>query len=92
MPPADAGACPRCDHDAVSTVATSPVAGVWDVLRCGRCFYMWRTTEPDRRTRRAAYPAQFRLTRADIDNATEVPPVPPARRRAVTQADPVNVW
>jgi hypothetical protein len=71
--------CPRCDHDALSRVATAPVEGAWDVLRCDLCFYMWRTTEPERRTRRASYPPAFRLTREDIDNAIEVPPVPPRR-------------
>lgn len=69
--------CPRCAHDGIETVTTSPVPGVWEVLQCGRCLYMWRTTEPDRRTRREAYPAAFRLTQADIDAAPEVPAVPP---------------
>ncbi len=58
-------------------MTTSPVPGVWDVLQCTRCLYMWRTTEPDRRTRREAYPVEFRLTQADIDAAPEVPVVPP---------------
>ncbi|MEV6171903.1 non-oxidative hydroxyarylic acid decarboxylases subunit D [Streptomyces sp. NPDC051954] len=69
--------CPRCGDDAVDTVTTSPVPGAWDVLQCLNCLYMWRTTEPDRRSRREAYPPAFRLTRADIDNAPEVPVVPP---------------
>lgn len=69
--------CPRCAHDDVGTVTTSPVPGVWKVLQCARCLYMWRTTEPARRTRREAYPAEFRLTQADIDAAPEVPTVPP---------------
>lgn len=69
--------CPRCAHDDVAVVTTSPVPGVWEVLQCARCLYMWRTTEPERRTRREAYPAEFRLTQADIDAAPEVPPVPP---------------
>jgi len=69
--------CPRCAHDTVDTVTTSPVPGVWDVLQCVRCLYMWRTTEPDRRTRREAYPVEFRMTQADIEAAPEVPVVPP---------------
>jgi hypothetical protein len=69
--------CARCSHDTVDTVTTSPVPGVWDVLQCVRCLYMWRTTEPDRRTRREAYPVEFRMTQADIDAAPEVPVVPP---------------
>ena len=69
--------CPRCAHATVDTVTTSPVPGVWDVLQCARCLYMWRTTEPDRRTRREAYPVEFRMTQADIEAAPEVPVVPP---------------
>ncbi|MFH8569443.1 non-oxidative hydroxyarylic acid decarboxylases subunit D [Streptomyces sp. NPDC017993] len=37
---------------------------------------MWRTIEPARRTRRASYPAEFRMTQADIDGAPEVPAIP----------------
>ncbi|MFE5402915.1 non-oxidative hydroxyarylic acid decarboxylases subunit D [Streptomyces sp. NPDC056580] len=71
--------CPRCAFEAVTRLATSPVPGVWDVLQCGRCLYTWRTIEPARRTRRDAYPEAFRLTEDDIDNAIEVPAVPPLR-------------
>ncbi|GAA0358742.1 hypothetical protein NE235_17615 [Actinoallomurus spadix] len=71
--------CPRCAYETVDHVATSPVPGVWDVLQCGRCLYMWRTTEPERRTRRDAYPEAFRLTPEDIAAAQEVPAIPPLR-------------
>ncbi|MEV6568585.1 non-oxidative hydroxyarylic acid decarboxylases subunit D [Streptomyces kronopolitis] len=73
--------CPRCACDAIATVATSPVPGVWDVLRCERCCYLWRSTEPARRTRREAYPVEFRMSGADLDNAPEVPAVPPLEAR-----------
>lgn len=69
--------CPRCEYEAVKQLAVSPVPGVWEVLQCARCLYTWRTTEPARRTQRAAYPEAFRMTQADIDQAPEVPPVPP---------------
>ncbi|GAA3853428.1 non-oxidative hydroxyarylic acid decarboxylases subunit D [Streptomyces sp. NPDC003631] len=69
--------CPRCAHETVETVFTSPVPGVWDVLQCRQCLYMWRTTEPARRTRRDLYPEKFRMTPEDIEAAIEVPLVPP---------------
>lgn len=50
---------------------------MWDVVQCGRCLYTWRTIEPARRTRRDAYPDSFKLTAQDIENAIEVPAVPP---------------
>ncbi|MFJ9123742.1 MULTISPECIES: non-oxidative hydroxyarylic acid decarboxylases subunit D [unclassified Streptomyces] len=75
----DGAECPRCPADTITRLATSPVPGVWDVLQCTRCLYTWRTSEPDRRTRRDAYPEAFKLTDADIENAIEVPAVPPLR-------------
>jgi hypothetical protein len=71
--------CARCAFETVDTLATSPVPGVWDVLQCRRCLYTWRTIEPARRTSRDAYPERFRMTEADIENAIEVPAVPPLR-------------
>ncbi|MEU5088975.1 non-oxidative hydroxyarylic acid decarboxylases subunit D [Streptomyces sp. NPDC021356] len=71
--------CPRCAFGTIETLHSSPVPGVWDVLQCRRCLYTWRTTEPARRTRREAYPEQFRLTPEDIEAASEVPTVPPLR-------------
>lgn len=69
--------CPRCANETIERLATSPVPDVWDVLQCQRCLYTWRTTEPDRRTTRSAYPVEFRMTPEDIANAPEVPAVPP---------------
>lgn len=80
MTDAAATCCPRCAHTVIEHLFTSPVPGVWDVLQCGRCLYCWRTAEPDRRTRRDAYPDSFKLTVDDIDNAPEVPAVPPLSR------------
>ncbi|MGW1894950.1 non-oxidative hydroxyarylic acid decarboxylases subunit D [Streptomyces sp. NPDC002004] len=69
--------CPRCTYGTIERVTTAPVPGAWDVLQCARCLYMWRTTEPARRTRREDYPPEFRLTAAAVDGAPEVPAVPP---------------
>ncbi|WP_405667262.1 hypothetical protein OG379_35285 [Streptomyces sp. NBC_01166] len=73
--------CPRCASETVTHLATSPVPGAWDVLQCGRCLYTWRTSEPARRIRRDAYPDEFKLTEADIENAIEVPAIPPLQSR-----------
>ncbi|MGN5382366.1 non-oxidative hydroxyarylic acid decarboxylases subunit D [Streptomyces lasalocidi] len=75
--PAKPSECPRCAHERIEQLFASPVLGVWDVLQCGRCLYTWRTSEPDRRSRRDAYPEAFRLTEAAIANAIEVPAIPP---------------
>lgn len=62
--------CPRCDHETIEKLYSSPVSGVWDVLQCQLCLYTWRT-------QRDAYPASFKMTAADIANAPEVPTIPP---------------
>ncbi|MCA1189064.1 MULTISPECIES: non-oxidative hydroxyarylic acid decarboxylases subunit D [unclassified Saccharopolyspora] len=71
--------CPRCAATEVTVQAVSPVAGVWEVRRCECCHYFWRSTEPERRTRRESYPEAFRMTRRDVEAATEMPAVPPLR-------------
>jgi vanillate/4-hydroxybenzoate decarboxylase subunit D len=73
----DQTVCPRCAFDGIENIYSSPVPGIWEVLLCGRCLYCWRTSEPARRTRRDAYPENFRLTVDDIANAPEVPTIPP---------------
>ncbi|MFG2086906.1 MULTISPECIES: non-oxidative hydroxyarylic acid decarboxylases subunit D [unclassified Spirillospora] len=71
--------CPRCAHETIDRLFTSPVPGMWDVLQCRLCLYCWRTTEPDRRTRRECYPESFRMTAEDVASAPEFPPVPPLK-------------
>jgi vanillate/4-hydroxybenzoate decarboxylase subunit D len=71
--------CPRCTHDTIDELYTSPVPGAWEVLQCTQCLYTWRTSEPARRIQRDAYPEEFTMTIEDIVNAPEVPPVPPLR-------------
>jgi vanillate/4-hydroxybenzoate decarboxylase subunit D len=73
--------CPRCMHDSIDQLYTSPVPGIWHVLQCTRCLYTWRTSEPARRTERDAYPEEFTMTIDDIVNAPEVPPIPPLRTK-----------
>lgn len=69
--------CPRCGEAHIKLMAVSPVAGAWEVYQCQHCLYTWRSTEPERRTSRTHYPEAFRMTQADIDNAPQVPTIPP---------------
>jgi vanillate/4-hydroxybenzoate decarboxylase subunit D len=77
----DTRPCPRCEDGTAAVIAVSPVSGVWEIYQCRTCFFCWRSTEPKRRTEPACYPEVFRMIRADIDNAPEVPTVPPLRRQ-----------
>lgn len=69
--------CPRCSYSEIELLATSPIKGVWTVFQCQRCLYTWRNTEPARRTDVNCYPAEFRMTVQDIENAPDVPVIPP---------------
>ncbi|TDC69707.1 hypothetical protein E1200_07605 [Actinomadura sp. GC306] len=73
--------CPRCAHGTIGLLFASPDPGIWEVLRCERCLYCWRTTEPDRRTSRDHYPDTFTMTAEEIGSAPHVPPIPPLRTR-----------
>lgn len=71
--------CPRCAYETIDLLFASPVPGVWEVLQCRQCRYCWRTTEPDRRTRRDRYPDAFKVTVEDIASAAEFPSIPPLK-------------
>lgn len=72
--------CPRCRHDDINDLAHSPRVGVWTLYQCATCLYVWRSTEPARRTDPKHYPPQFALTDEDLHHAVEVPTVPPLLR------------
>ncbi|MCX4571833.1 non-oxidative hydroxyarylic acid decarboxylases subunit D [Streptomyces sp. NBC_01571] len=74
--------CPRCAHETIEQLFSSPVPGVWVVLQCRHCLYCRRTSEPVCRTERDVYPDSFRMTVDDIAGAVDVPPVPPLLRRS----------
>ncbi|MGE8029473.1 non-oxidative hydroxyarylic acid decarboxylases subunit D [Enterobacter mori] len=86
--------CPRCADEHIEVMATSPVKGVWTVYQCQHCLYTWRDTEPLRRTSREHYPEAFRMTQKDIDEAPQVPTIPPpdkTDRRELNQTfQPIN--
>ncbi|SJN55353.1 non-oxidative hydroxyarylic acid decarboxylases subunit D [Vibrio ruber] len=69
--------CPRCAHEEIALLAQSPVADVWTVHQCQRCLYTWRSTEPLRRTSREHFPDAFKMTPEEIDNAMQLPEIPP---------------
>ena len=73
--------CPRCADEIIEIMARSQIKDVWKVYQCQNCFYSWRDTEPLRRTKRELYPEEFRMQQEDIDNAPEVPTIPPMLTR-----------
>jgi hypothetical protein len=71
--------CPRCRSEQTEVVTMSPVKNVWVVYSCKRCFYMWRSTEPQENTDPDHYPEAFRLTPEAIAKMPVVPSIPPLR-------------
>lgn len=63
--------CPRCDHEEISTIATSPIEGVWEMYQCDTCFYSWRSTESPHVN------DVFKLDDEKLANLQVIPPVPP---------------
>ncbi|MBQ6491857.1 MAG: vanillic acid non-oxidative decarboxylation protein [Atopobiaceae bacterium] len=63
--------CPRCGFEGISTIATSPIEGAWEVYECDQCFFSWRSTED------VVVHDVFKLTKEQIDNLQVIPPVPP---------------
>ena len=63
--------CPRCEHDQISTIAKSPIEGVWEVYQSDRCFYSWRSTETPH------VDDVFKLDAEKIAKLQVIPPVPP---------------
>ena len=68
--------CPRCADEHIEVMATSPVKGSGPFTSASIVFIR-RDTEPLRRTSREHYPEAFRMTQKDIDEAPQVPTIPP---------------
>ncbi len=39
--------CPRCDDNQAYKIFEAPEGPVWEVYRCPRCNFTWRSTEED---------------------------------------------
>lgn len=60
--------CPRCVGKEIETIGKSPKEGVWDLYRCSKCQYVWRSTET------VEMLTTMKLTDEEI---LAIPPVPP---------------
>ncbi|MFC1815013.1 non-oxidative hydroxyarylic acid decarboxylases subunit D [Thermodesulfobacteriota bacterium] len=58
--------CPRCDAEQTEKVADSPLKGKWEVYRCAKCNYVWRSTENLK--------GITKLTKQMVDHAAPVVP------------------
>jgi hypothetical protein len=69
--------CVRCLEGEVEIVARAPDgSGAWEIYRCKRCNYGWRSTEPENITDPSRRDPFFQLDGTDI--ATLPSPLPPS--------------
>ena len=67
--------CPRCDDERAAKIFEAPENAVWEVYRCPRCFFVWRSTEEDSVTDPALYDPKFKLDEKKIREMVAKPPI-----------------
>ncbi|MFH1488796.1 MAG: non-oxidative hydroxyarylic acid decarboxylases subunit D [Pseudomonadota bacterium] len=72
--------CPRCDHDQASKIFEAPEDASWEVYRCPRCYFVWRSTEGEEVTNPELYDPRFKLNEEKIRAMDPKPPIPPLKR------------
>jgi hypothetical protein len=69
--------CVRCPEGTVTVVAHAPDgSGAWEIYRCERCNYAWRSTEPPNITDPALRDPFFQLSGRDLDELSSPLPLP----------------
>lgn len=68
--------CPRCESENVEVMASSPKGNVWEVYICKDCCFSWRSTEDSYIKDAKEYNKEFKITREEIKNLPEMPPIP----------------
>jgi transposase-like protein len=71
--------CPRCDGDRAYKVHDAD-DGSWEIYRCPRCNFNWRSTEEAALTDPKIYSSRFKLTEKKIEEMAPKPPIPPLRK------------
>ena len=71
--------CPRCDHDQAYKFFEAPEDGAWEVYRCPRCNFTWRSTEEEEVTNPRLYDSKFKLDEKRMREMAPKPPIPPLR-------------
>jgi uncharacterized C2H2 Zn-finger protein len=72
--------CPRCDFNQAYKIFEAPVDKCWEVYRCPRCNFTWRSTEEEEVTNPKLYHSKFKLSERQIEGMAPKPPIPPLRR------------
>ena len=71
--------CPRCEFvEAYKVFEADDKA--WEIFRCPRCNFNWRSTEGPEVRDPKLYDSRFKLTEKKIEEMVAKPPIPPLRR------------
>ncbi len=70
--------CPRCEFVEASKVFEAEDAS-WEIYRCPRCNFNWRSTEAKELTDSKLYNQKFKLDEKKIHEMAPKPPIPPLR-------------
>ena len=72
--------CPRCDDDQAYKFFEAPADKSWEVYRCPRCYFTWRSTEEGEVIDPKLYHPKFKLSERQIEGMAPKPPIPPLRK------------
>jgi vanillate/4-hydroxybenzoate decarboxylase subunit D len=70
--------CPRCDSNEAYEVFKAP-DGIWEIYRCPRCNFNWRSSEADEVKEGALYDPRFKMTSRRLRDMVPKPPIPPLK-------------
>jgi vanillate/4-hydroxybenzoate decarboxylase subunit D len=71
--------CPRCDHTGAVKFFEAPADKSWEMYRCERCDYVWRSTEREEVRNPRLYPPEFKLSEDQIAKMPVKPMIPPLK-------------
>lgn len=72
--------CVRCLVGEVEVVAHAPdESNAWEIYRCTRCNYAWRSSEPEHVIDPAKRDPRFQLVDVDLEAIESLMPVTPSR-------------
>lgn len=58
----------------------APQDASWEVYRCPRCYFVWRSTEEEEVTNPDLYSRTFALDEKQIEAMDPKPPLPPLKK------------
>ncbi len=71
--------CPRCEY-AEAYKAFQAEDRSWEIYRCPRCNFNWRSDEPLEVTNGKLYDPRFKMTESQIRGLGHLPPIPPLKK------------